>query len=308
MLPVYKLKTNTPISEKHVMMMKIVRSCMTSSKDVIEYGIRHSSEYSIHDFQIYLDKIEQRNTLGRKKRGIEYRTESDYYYSFISTKHAAVYVIPNFPSRGELSVVFRQSYCKCNWVSNLQWVPRDEDGIHSGFYHLSSTLMPFLRKVFSQINQREYSRFYFSGMSLGGALCALTASRLTEEKCIPVNKVRIVQIASPRIGTSLWQRKYMQMFCKPERIPQSFHYHSNRDFFAYSPPDYAGPFKHVGVQIYSDDFGQKGYLTMIAHSKIYGMSYSTGSELPLCISMIYRGNQISKHWKKIAYLLTVNDV
>lgn len=276
----------------HMTCMKIVRACMTTSVPCIEAGIKHCHEYNMKAFGAMMAKMEK----GEKKHIVLHDTSMCEPY--ISTKHGAFFVFRDLPSPGETTVVFRQSYCKCNWITNLQWLPRKQDGIHSGFYFLSTTLMDALKACIDKIGQ---GKIYFTGMSLGGAMCALMAYRMVTEAGLDPRRVEVVQFASPRIGLAHWADKYNQRLGNNNN---SYHYHSTCDLFANSPPPRAGNYQHVGNQIHVSDFGYGNHLHMRAHTKILGLSFASGMNIPLALSMVIRGDRMLSSWDRIMALVS----
>lgn len=277
-------------SHYHMKLMKLVRSCMSTSTPCIEAGVKTCCDQPIKQFSKMIAKLER----SPKQHITLYETKC--CDSFVSTKHGAFFLFKNMPSDGEVTVVFRQSYCKCNWITNLQWLPREQDGIHSGFHFLSTTIFEELKAAIDRAG--EFMRIYFTGMSLGGAMCALMAYRMVTEGGLDPRKVEVVQFASPRVGLVDWASKYEDVLGQ-----SSHHYHSTRDLFANSPPPRAGNYSHVGTQIFVGDFGYSHDLQMRAHTKILGLSFASGMNIPLAVSMVVRGDRILKSWEKIMALV-----
>ena len=273
-------------SHPHMVLMRLVRSCMSTSTPCIEEGIKHCHVNSMKTFGKMIAKMEK-----AKKQHVLLH-ESKLFHSFVSTKHAAFFVFHDIPEEGQVTIVFRQSYCKCNWITNLQWMPREQDSIHSGFHYLSETIIDELKDVINNTDD-SVQRIYFTGMSLGGAMCALMAYRMVNETGLDSRKIEVVQFASPKIGLRDWANRYDLM------IGNSCHYHSTCDLFANSPPSRAGKYQHVGKLIHVDDFGFGDNLCMRAHTKILGLSFASGMNIPLAISMVLRGDNILKSWERI---------
>lgn len=274
----------------HIKLMKLVRACMTTSSPCIEAGVKHCCNQPLKDFSKMISTLEK-----SPKKHISIH-ESKACKSFVSTKHGAFFLFKNMPSVGDVTVVFRQSYCKCNWITNMQWLPRKQDGIHSGFYFLSTTMFEQLKKEINQAG--PFRRIFFTGMSLGGAMCALMAYRMVTEAGLDPTKIEVIQFASPRIGLECWAKKYNHSL-----IGNSYHYHSTCDLFANSPPARAGNYSHVGKQIYVGDFGYGQNLHMRAHTKILGLSFASGMNIPLAVAMVVRGDRILKSWERIMNLV-----
>lgn len=278
-------------SHYHIHTMKLVRSCMTTSTPCIEQGCSSYADLNLKQYQKKLSTLEKKE----KKHVLEHKSET--FDAFVSQKHVAFFGMKNMPRDGTLTIVFRQSYCKCNWISNLQWLPRSQDGIHSGFYFIGNTIFDQLKRYLDE-EAPKFDKVIFTGMSLGGALCALMAYRIATETDMDVRKMEVIQFASPKVGLREWSDKYNTVFCA-----RSYHYHSSCDLFANSPPPHAGDYQCVGSQILVDDFGFGNHLHMRAHSQIMGLSFMTEINLPLCASMLIRGDRILKAWETLMSLM-----
>lgn len=294
------------VSSNHMKLLRIVRSCMSTSNRAIQYGIQNYDNDSIssHDYSAALGDIEECAPRVHCIEGVV--PGSKHFRTYISNRHGAICIFPDLPRRNALTIVFRQSFCPHNWISNMQWLPRVSDGIHTGFYTVGSSLMGYLTKSLNRWQEITKSRgttnsssIYFTGMSLGGALAALMAYRVSERDGREgmsdyLQTLEVVQFASPKIGIKRWADNYNRILGN-----QTTHYHSPIDLFANSPPMMAGDYQHVGQIIHTTDFGHKGNPKMIAHSKILGISWTHGLDIWLGIHMMIRGNRIMKDWKDV---------
>ena len=137
----YRESNQPEVDPKHVKLLRLTRSCMCLIPEAIDFGLRFSEDDGVSNrrFTHELAKIE---TCGIKVPCQSYELKhSKYYRTYISEKHCAFTAFPNVPKEKDLTIVFRQSFCANNWLMNMQWIPRSEDGIHTGFYTISQSLL-----------------------------------------------------------------------------------------------------------------------------------------------------------------------
>eukprot|EP01135_Chromosphaera_perkinsii_P006962 Nk52_evm1s638 gene=Nk52_evmTU1s638 len=227
----------------------------------------------------------------------------------VSDPRGWVCVVGYNPNMDAVFVIWRGTAQLINWITNfkviqLPWLwSKPFDWVHRGFMNAVDTLQDGIETEVRAIKQRHPSaKVYFTGHSLGGACCELSALRMMENiKTWDDGSPAVTQVysvAAPLVGNYGFARYYNEVFPKLVRlvnrydpvplIPRTWwgYVRFGREFFMSQEGDTASSGdedKHISVE---EDLKQ------IAHA--LEENSKTDSENPLCLNPTYA---YCPHWE-----------